>query len=484
VGLHPQIHFLWTLGFLAATALLLAVVRTRILRRRLLVAGASFLLSVLLHLAIVQDERLPQTVRLSAQGPAIEYLLSAFGVIAALVALTLNPWRRDRAGAGVPAIVQDAVVVLCSFGAALFFLQNSTFLVGVTGSAIILGLALQDTLGNAFAGLALQLERPFHVGHWVQAAGHEGRVIEVTWRATKIRTKAGNLAVLPNSEIAKAAITNYSEPSAPFRTEVHIGLGYETSPNDARDALTAAVGRVGRILASPPPEVLLSEFGPSSLNYTIWFWTEDFENYEIVQSQLRKALVYELRRRRIEIPYPIQIEYGRVDVPPDDVARVDHALQLVAQVPVFRGLPVEAQRALASATVERLFADGETIVGEGDSGSTMYLVRRGRVRVSVSPADQQVAVIEAGGYFGEMSLLTGDARTATVRAEGDSALLEIASADFGQYVRSQPSVLEQLAASAAERRRELEETRAASHTSPVERISLLQRMQRFFGISG
>jgi len=479
---HPHVHVLWTLAYLGVAAGLLVVVRTRILRRRLLVAGGAFLLSMALHLVIIEDQRFQQTRLLAEQGPALEYLLAAFGVIAALVGLVLNPWRRERAGGGVPAIVQDALVVLFSFGAALFFLQNSTFLFGLTGSAIVFGLAFQETLGNAFAGLALQVERPFRVGHWVTAAGHEGRIIEVTWRATKIRTKAGNLVVLPNSEIAKTAITNYSEPTAPFRLEAVVGLGYETPPNTGVEALRAAMRRVPRVLATPVPEVLLWDFGTSSVHYTARFWTEDFEDSEGVQSEVRKAIYYELGRRRISIPYPVQVEYSREDPVIDDAARVRNALRMVVAVPAFANLPIGAQQALAEATAGRLFADGEVVVREGDAGGSMYFVERGRVVVTVGPAQQRVAVTEAGGYFGEMSLLTGDPRTATVTADGDCVLLEVSSADFRAYVQSQPVVLEHLASAAELRKKELAQTRAAVSETAQEPVSLLKRMQRFFGI--
>lgn len=479
---HPQVHFFWTIAFLGIAAGLLPVVRTRILRRRLIVAAGAFLLSIGVHLAIIEEQQFATTRLLAAHGPALEYLLAAFGVIATLVALVLNPWWRERDNGGVPAIVQDALIALFSLGAALFFLQNSTFLVGVTGSAIVFGLALQETLGNTFAGLALQVERPFRVGHWVKAADHEGRIVEVTWRATKIRTKAGNLVVLPNSEIAKAAITNYSEPAAPFRLEVVVGLGYGTPPNAARAALFAALRRVGRVLASPAPEVLLWEFGASSLNYTVWFWTDDFEHYEVVQSQVRTAIFYELGRRGIEIPYPIQVEYAREEAEPDRMGRIDAALRMVAAVPEFSELPTSAQRALAEAGNLRLFADGEAIVSEGDPGGTMYFVERGRVRVTVGPEQRHVAMTEAGGYFGEMSLLTGDVRTATVTADGDCVLLEVAAAEFREYVQSHPAVLEQLASAAEGRKKVLADTKAVESGTPAERRSLLQRMQRFFGI--
>ena len=91
---------------------------------------------------------------------------------------------------------------------------------------MVVGFALQDTLGNAFAGLAIQIEKPFRVGHWIRVGDFEGHVAEVTWRATKLRTKAGNFVIVPNNIIAKEAITNYSEPTVPTRLEVEVGVSY------------------------------------------------------------------------------------------------------------------------------------------------------------------------------------------------------------------------------------------------------------------
>ena len=100
---------------------------------------------------------------------------------------------------------------------------------------------MQETLGNAFAGLAIQIEKPFRVGHWITVGSHEGSVREITWRATKILTKSGNMVILPNSLVAREAINNYSEPTTPTRLYVEVGVGYQVPPNEARDALLSAL---------------------------------------------------------------------------------------------------------------------------------------------------------------------------------------------------------------------------------------------------
>ena len=352
------------------------------------------------------------------------------------------------------------------------------------GAAAALALGLQDQLGNLFAGLAIQIERPFRVGHWISLTNYEGRVVEVTWRATKIRTKAGNLVIIPNNTVGREAITNYSEPTAPTRQYVEVGATYAAAPNDVRDALVAAMARVPRVLRSPPADVVITDFGGSAIVYRARFWLVEFELDESIRHDVRSAIYYEFHRRGIEIPWPIQVEYARHETAPDPVARRQDLAEAIAKVPVLAALPAEAHHALAASAAERLFADGEAIVREGEAGGSMFIVRRGRVAVTVGADHREVAVTEAGGYFGEMSLLTGDPRTATVIARGDCTVLEITADAFRAYVQSRPEVIDHLAEAAAARRRTLDQSRAAAATPhAAEHKSLVHRMRTFFGLN-
>jgi len=149
------------------------------------------------------------------QVAAFARLALAAALINAAVFLIINPLRVDRVPDRFPTILQDAIVIGLILLASTFLSQQLVTTSAV--SAVVLGFALQDTLGNAFAGLAIQSEKPFHVGQWVRIGDYDGRVAEVTWRATKLRTKAGNFVILPNNVVGKEAIVNYSEPSAPLR---------------------------------------------------------------------------------------------------------------------------------------------------------------------------------------------------------------------------------------------------------------------------
>ena len=412
-----------------------------------------------------------------------EKVLGAFALINAIVTLLFNPWFQDRVSDRAPAIVQDAIIGALVVGASMLVLNNASFLTGSAIAAAVIGFALQDTLGNLFAGLAIQIERPFRVGHWITVGSYEGMVTAVTWRATKIRTKAGNLVIVPNNIIGKESINNYSEPAAPTRLFVEVGVAYQTPPTEVRTAIDNVMRDAKYVLKTPAPELLLYDFAASSITYRIRFWIDDFSKDEVARAAVRTGIYYEFQRRGIEIPYPIQVEYSR-DEPVIDLPQQRTIFaRAIAAVPVFAGLPPEAHGALADAAVRRVFGHGEVIVHEGDDGRSMFIVRHGQVRVVVGAEQREVAVTRAGGYFGEMSLLTGDPRTATVVAHGDVTVLEIDADAFGTYIKAHPEVIDALAQAAADRRRELDASRGVT-TSAVatEPRSIAKRMRQFFGL--
>src|SRR6478672_11975098 len=189
---------------------------------------------------------LEETLRLIAP------LFVGFGVINALVSLAINPWRIDRLPDRFPTIVQDTIVIALFALAAAIILQERVFTTTAVG-AVVIGFALQDTLGNLFAGLAIQIEKPFRVGHWVHIGGKDGLVTEITWRATKLRTKAGNFVIVPNSVLSRDTITNYSEPTRETRLEVEVGAGYDVPPNDVKSVIVQALAGEPLIMAEHPP---------------------------------------------------------------------------------------------------------------------------------------------------------------------------------------------------------------------------------------
>jgi small-conductance mechanosensitive channel/CRP-like cAMP-binding protein len=415
------------------------------------------------------------------------YRFERLALVAALINLAIitliNPLREDRVPDRFPAIVQDAMTIGLVLIVATFALGDK-FLTTSAVSAVVLGFALQDTLGNAFSGLAIQSEKPFNIGHWVKVGDFEGRVAEVTWRATKLRTKAGNFVVLPNNIVSKEAITNYSEPAAPTRQEVEVGVAYDAPPNVVKRVVLDAIQNCPLVLVAPAPDVVLASFDASSISYRVRFWIEDYERDEGARDQVRTSIYYAFQRNGIEIPYPIQVEYSREWPSADPEARSSERETLLANVDIFRSLSAEQRRTIASRIRTAVYADGEAIVREGAAGDSMFVICSGRAAVLLQASGREVAVIQKGGYFGEMSLLTGDPRSASVVARGDVVVLEIDAAVFRQLADEAPQAVEQVGVAAATRRAELNQARAASQNAGVVEApaTLLSRMRRFLNI--
>jgi small-conductance mechanosensitive channel len=481
VAPHPSAHLTLTLVLFGIIPILMVAVRNPAIRRRFLFTLSVLAASAAVHAVLVWG---PDAAFLQEHGWKVEALLLTLACTQALVAIAFNPWSGVHRPERAPAIVQDAVIALLVSLAAVFTFRNTEVLTTSAIVAAVMGFALQETLGNAFAGLAIQIEKPFRVGHWITVGSFEGTVREITWRATKIWTKSGNMVILPNSLVAREAINNYSEPMTPTRLHVEVGVGYQVPPNDARDALVTAAAGVHRVLRDPPVEALLWNFADSALLFRVHFWVDDYSAEEVARDEVRRAIYYELGRRGIEIPWPIQIEYSREDPPPEPAdQRAERHSRIIGRVPVFAGLSDDGRRALAAGATERLYGDGETIVREGAPGASMFVVCRGRVAVTIGQGTE-VARIDQGGFFGEMSLLTGEPRSATVSARGDCVVLEIPADAFKAYAIDHPEVIEDVAGAAAARRRELDQSRGLATASTADaRLTLAARMRKFFGLA-
>ena len=237
------------------------------------------------------------------------------------------------------------------------------------------------------------------------------------------------------------------------------------------------------VLKSPAPVVHVISFDASSILHRARFWIQHFPMDELITDRVRTGIYYAFKREGIEIPYPINVEYGAdLQMPGPDPVAIKTAEDLLAGTDLFGLLSVEDRTALASASPLRLFGSGEAIVAQGAAGHSAFVVCQGRVRVSLDPGDVELAVLERGAYFGEMSLLTGDPRTAWVRALGDCTVVEITSDAFRAFVLNQPALVERIGAVIAERRAGIARARATVPNAPPPESasSLVARVKRFF----
>jgi small-conductance mechanosensitive channel/CRP-like cAMP-binding protein len=415
---------------------------------------------------------------------AIARLTIVLSIVNAVVALAANPWRQDRPSDRFPAIVQDFTVLVLFTVIGTVLLREQLLTTSAVG-AVVVGFALQDTLGNLFAGLAIQIEKPFRVGQWIQVGGREGEVQQITWRATKLCTKDGEFLVVPNSLISKEMVLNYSEPTVANCVSVDVGASYLTPPNEVKSALLEAIANAPLALAAPAPKVLVQSFGDSAVNYTAYFWINDYGLEREARDEVRANIWYTFRRRNIEIPWPIQIQYERTEEPITTERHIAAAAEHLGSVNLFQTLGADARRALAASASHHLFAAGEPIVRQDAEGDSMFVLMKGQARVVLEPSGKEVAVIPAGGFFGEMSMLTGDRRTATVKAVGDVAVLEISAADFRELALANPALVEHVSTIIAARRSGLEDAKAAAAAAivPEAKATFLARMRRFLTLN-
>ena len=475
---HYPGHLIIGIVALAATLAISGYTVNRHVRRKLKLS--AFLLAgyVVVHLLVAAVPTLVGDA--DAQFRGFERLAFAAALINLFVIIVINPLRADRVPEGVPAILQDAIVIALLVLVSTFFFHDHLITTSAVG-AVVVGFALQDTLGNAFAGLAIQSEKPFRVGHWIRVGDFEGRVAEVTWRATKLRTKSGNFVVVPNNVVAKEAITNFSEPVAPTRLEVEVGASDLRPPSLVKAAIREAMAQCSRVLETPAPDVLLVNFADSAITYRARFWVEDYERDEAARDQVRTAIYYAFGRHDIDIPWPITVEYQREYPEVDHSARQRERERTIGGIDLFSALSQEQRAALAASTRTKVYGDGEVIVRQHEPGESMYVVCSGRVAVMLEPDRTEVAVIERGGYFGEMSLLTGEPRTATVVARADVVLLEIDSEVFRRFGVESPTAVEQIGVAAMTRREQLNGIKAAARGSGVAEApsTFIARMKRF-----
>ncbi len=204
---------------------------------------------------------------------------------------------------------QIANIVLALFGILIygsvaFGWDIDRFLAGSAVVSIVLGLALQESLGNFFSGLVMQASPPFAIGNWIVCGEHEGRVVDMTWRAVTIHTNDDNFILIPNATVAKAEIVNFHAPTTATARKVKVGLESDVPPESALAVLKRAAMETPGVLETPPPFVYLEEFADSSVNYAIKFWISEPASHRKIEHLVRVNAWYRLREKGIVIPNP------------------------------------------------------------------------------------------------------------------------------------------------------------------------------------
>jgi small-conductance mechanosensitive channel/CRP-like cAMP-binding protein len=424
--------------------------------------------------------------------------LVSFAILAYLLVRALNAFIfglvRFRRGFEAPTLVRNIFSIVAF--TALFFLiftlifPNANLGAVFTTSAIfgvILGLALQDTLGNFFAGISLQADRPFQVGDVITVGSerHTGVVEEITWRAVKIRTFQNHIVLISNSTAAKESIEVCPRENLNARL-VFFNTIFTDSPAKAIHVVREAVREADNVSPKVAPIVRVRDIGDSAMEYEVKYWLIDYAKYNDTDALVRQRIWYAFRRAGLTFAYPTRTllvermsRSGAVDA--DGGGAI---VERLSAVDIFAPLSAEETAMLAHAATSHVFAPGETVIRAGDPGSSMFVVHNGRVSVQVSEngRSRTVATLSEGAFFGEMALFTGEPRTANIVAIEETEVLEIGHAAMKQVFDTNPDLVESLSYIIAERRQGLVASENLSATDAEKSAGLLKSIKRFFGM--
>jgi len=408
---------------------------------------------------------------------------TAYGLVRSFLSSRL---AQEELGIRIPGLIFDAgrlflwiamvfvVIVTVWHGR-----QVVTQVLAVAGlSTLVIGLALQETLKNFIAGMAIVIEGTYAIGDWIFIGEDEGEVISITRRTTKIRNRMGDVVTVPNSLVTMGKVRNESKPTPLHAELVFAWAGYDAHPNHVRNVIREAVLEVPKVLREPAPVIRLARFHESGVEYEAKLWMSDVASAPDIRSDARVQIWYHFRRAGIRHPFPVRDVHQRAAEPVDPRSERASALARLRTVPFFAALPEELIERLAEGVTLRDYAAGEAVCRQGQAGDTCYVVDAGSVSVSVGDgrqAERQVAVLGVGSLFGEMSLLTGEPRSATVRAREDTRLVGIGSDTLRVALERAPDLAVRLAEVATLRKEGLLEARAALDAAASARVSASTR---------
>jgi small-conductance mechanosensitive channel len=430
-------------------------------------------------------------------GTALFLLLTCIG-LSLVVLLTETPLRLVRTP---PRIFLDITHGLVYLLALLITLSAAGLELGwlFTGSAVItavIGLSLRDTLGNLFAGLAIQAQRPFEIGDWIQfdsQDSHIGQVMEINWRATKVVTGDKVEIIVPNGLLSVAPIINYSRPDMQIRRVVYFHAPYHVAPPRVHKIVVAALEKARGVLKDPPPSVRTRNFDDYGVEYSVRFSTDEFAGRGKVESAVRDRIWYALRRQGIAMPVPHQAvfsrQFSRRAAIRKRKRRVARHKEILRCVDFLERLPEPARLKLAARAESRVYDENEVILRQGEPGDELFILVRGEVVVSAQGSAQPSLELTRMGppcFFGEMSLLTGEPRSASVRATKESTVLVVGKDAFARVLTENPEladlVSETIAQRQANRASKLSQLPSLVTPPGEQKVRLLQRIKEFFAI--
>lgn len=464
--------------------------------RNMLVMAVFFGLMVVLALLLSRWS--------SSRAPMLMMSIAAVGVGAVIIRLgSVLVFRLVMPAAHVemPRIVEDLCVTGIALAWLLYWLHGAGVNLGslLATSAVItavLAFSMQDTLGNVLGGVVLQLDASLRIGDWVKIDDISGQVVDVRWRHTAIETRNRETVIIPNGWLVKNRFTvigSRTDTRTRWRRWLWFNVSLDASPTRVIQLLEESVRdcEAPNVLLDPPPSAVLMDVNGGFARYALRYWLGDPRPDDPTDSDVRRHALAALARQDVRLAVVQEErlvikenERRRAALQADEMARRQ---ALLAEVDLFSGFAAEELQSLAENLVVAPFVKGSTITRQGRVAHWLYLLVSGEVDVWIEQSGKRshIATLGPGSVIGEMGMMTGEPRRATITAKTDIQALRLGKSGFESVLRARPQIAKEISQVIMSRQTELDSARrsakaAASDDSQPDAIGA--RIRAFFGL--
>ncbi len=402
----------------------------------------------------------------------------------------------------VAQIAQDLVTIGLLIGWGFAWLRmtgvdpTSLFTTSAVITAVV-AFSMQDTLGNLLGGVVLQLDDSLTVGDWVKVDDVSGRVTDIRWRHTAIETRNRETIIVPNSWLMKNRFTVLGareDEAVRWRRWVWFQLDLDTTPTEVCRVLAKAAteAEIAHVLRDPPPSAVLMDMSDGVARYALRYWLDDPREDDPTDSAVRTHALAALARNGIRLA--VRREEHLVTKENDARRSAQQAAESARRraaldgVDLFAALSPEEKNRLVDHLVYAPFAKGDIVTRQGAVAHWLYLIVAGEADIWLesTAGRQHITVLEAGTIFGEMGMLTGEARRATVTARTDLVCYRLDKAGFETILHGRPDIAEGVSRVLATRASELDALQASAAggaDGAPEHADILARIRSFFGLT-